>query len=170
MGPHDGASREVVGVLPCRSGAIGQAIVTISRTSASPNYHLTGPGSAGRRRSRLAGQLERPRPGPVRPIRNCQTGTPHTPSRSAPSDPPLTECAAPSGRSPSGAICPRARWLGLTRVAMMGRPRRWSERRPSCWRPDRRPRPRRCGSRRIAHFPPLQGAQPRSRRGEAWRT
>ena len=32
-----------------------------------------------------------------------------------------------------------------------------SERRPSCWRPDRRRRHRRCGSRRIAQFPPLRG-------------
>ena len=48
-----------------------------------------------------------------------------------------------SGRSPSDAICPRVRWPDLTGVAMMGRPRRWSERRPSCWRPDRRRRHRR---------------------------
>jgi hypothetical protein len=46
--------------------------------------------------------------------------------------------------------------MTTTRPAMLMRPRRWNEPRPSCWRPDRRRR-RRCGSRRTAQSPPLQG-------------
>lgn len=65
-----------------------------------------------------------------------------------------------SGRSPNAAISPRARWHCLTGSPMMTAPGRWTERRACCWRPDRRPRHRRCGSRRSAQSPPLQGARP----------
>jgi hypothetical protein len=36
------------------------------------------------------------------------------------------------GDSEDGAFCPGVRWPDLTGVAMMGRPRGRSERRPSC--------------------------------------
>ena len=58
-----------------------------------------------------------------------------------------------SGRWPSGATSPRARWPCSTGSAMMAIRRRWTEREHCCWRPERR-RPRSTlASRRDRSFP-----------------